>query len=189
MTIFTLSALLLVPARAQTAPAPTEGPAPVEAIRPSNVDELFRQFNSGRPMLPTLKEVRAQQLKRDLAPLKGSGDAEGLPGRSDFAHFNQTPPPGVRRDFAESVDVAMSRPARRVELGAGYSEEDVYEGNRHLSSVASRYGFVRFDLSKTPLARKLFHSPTAVHSETETQDDHAHVSKDEYTVDFLKHPH
>ena len=181
---------LASPSRAQVATALAEAPAPVEAVQPSNVDELFSRFTSGRPMIPTLKEVQADQLKRDLAPRNGavSGSLE-LPGRSDFGHFNQPPMQGVRRDSAESVDVAVSRPVRRVELGVGYSEEDVNVGSRHISGGTSQYGFVRIDLSKVPLARKVLHSPTAVHTETEIQDDHVHVSKDDYTVDFLKHPH
>jgi hypothetical protein len=189
MTIFALSALLLIPAHAQNSPTLTEGPAPVETVQPANVDELFSRFTSGRPMIPTLKEVQAQQLKRDLAPRKGESVTAELPGRSNFGPFSQPPMQGVRRDSTESVDVALSRPARRVELGVGVSEEDVNVGNRHLSGDTSRYGFVRIDLSKAPLARKLFHSPTAVHAQTEIQDDHVHVSQDDYTVDFLKHPH
>jgi hypothetical protein len=95
---------------------------------------------------------------------------------------------GVRRDATESVDVAVSRPLRRVELGAGYAQEDAYVGNRRLTGDTREYGFVRLDLSKTPLARKLFHSPTAVHAEVLAQDDKLQVSKDEYTTRFLKHP-
>jgi hypothetical protein len=181
---------LASPTHAQVAPALTEAPAPVGAVQPSNVDELFSRFTSGRPMIPTLKEVQAEQLKRDLAPRKEAGGVTlEIPGRSDFGHFNQPPMQGVRRDSTESVDVAVSRPMRRVELGTGFSEEDVNVGTRRISGSTSQYGFLRIDLARAPLARKLFHSPTAVHTETETQDDHVHVSKDEYTTDFLKHPH
>jgi hypothetical protein len=183
MILLGLLLSLAAPSRAQVAPAPVEQATPV------NVDELFQRFTSGRPMIPTLKEVRAEQLKRDLAPWKGEGDApSGLPGRSDFGHFNQPPMQGVRRETTESVDVAVSRPLRRVELGVGASQEDVSVGNRRVSGDTSGYGFARLDLSKTPLVRKLFHSPTAVHAVTEVQDDRVQVSKDDYTVDFLKHP-
>jgi hypothetical protein len=189
MIAWGLMLALASPSRAQVAPALTEAPAPVEAVQPSNVDEFFSRFTSGRPMIPTLKEVQAQQLKRDLAPLKGDGGSADLPGGSILGHFNQPPQQGVRRDSTERVDVAVSRPVRRIEVGAGYSEEDINIGNRHVSGNTSQYGFLRFDLSKAPLARKLLHSPTAVHAETEIQDDRVHVSQDDYTTDFLKHPH
>ena len=183
MILLGLLLSLAAPSLAQTAPAP------VEQVTPGTLDDIFSRFASGRPMIPTLKEVQAAQLKRDLAPRKGEGDAPaGPPGRSEFGHFNQPPMQGVRRASTESVDVAVSRPLRRVELGVGASEQDVSVGNRSVSSDTSGYGFVRLDLSRTPLARKLLHSPTAIHAEISVQDDKASVSKDEYTVDFLKHP-
>jgi hypothetical protein len=180
---------LAAPSRAQIAPAPTGSPAPAELVQPGNVDEIFKRFASGRPMIPTLKELQAERLKRDLAPRKDQGVGEPAAPGIDFGHFNQPPMQGVRRDSTESVDVAFSRPARRVELGTGVSEEDVYTGSRRIEGGQRAYGFVRFDLSKAPPLRKLFHSPTAIHSEVEVQDDHTRVAKDEYTVDFLKHPH
>jgi hypothetical protein len=183
MLLLGLLLSLAAPSRAQVAPAP----AP--QVEPGTVDEIFKRFASGKPMIPTLKEVQAEQLKRDLAPRKDDGSgASSTPGVSEFGHFNQPPMQGVRRDTTESVDVAVSRPLRRIELGAGYAQEDVYRGTKHLMGDTRGYGFVRLDLSKVPLARKLLHSPTAVHSEILVQDDKTQVSKDEYTTRFLTHP-
>lgn len=173
---------LAAPSRAQVAPAP------VAQVDAANLDDVFKRFTSGKPMLPTLKEVQAEQLKRDLAPRKKNAAAEGSPDGSGVGLFGQPPLEGVRRDTIDRVDVAVSRPSRRVELGVGISEEDVNIGRRRIAGGQSGYGFVRFDLSKFPRPRKIFHSPTAIHSEIVLQDDRVHVSKDEYTVDFLKHP-
>lgn len=181
---------LALPAGAQVAPALPASPAPAAPVTPSNLDEIFQRFASGQPMLPTLKEVQAEQLKRDLAR-KPDHDATD-PGPSlgaGVSLFSAPPREGVRRETTERVDVAVSRPVRRVELGTGYSAMDVNIGPRHIEGGTSWYGFARFDLSKAPLARKLFHSPTAVHSVVVVQDDHVSVSQDDYTVDFLKHPH
>jgi len=172
---------LAAPARAQVAPAPA---APVTA---ADVDEVFQRFASGKPMIPTLKEVQAQQLKRDLAPFKKEAAASVPPG-AGVGLFSQPPREGVRRDTTESVDAAVSRPVRRVELGVGVAEESVVIGRRAVSSEQRAYGFARFDLSKVPLPRKLFHSPTAIHSENVLQSDRVQASQDEYTVGFLKHP-
>lgn len=183
MILLSLLLSLAAPSGAQVAPAPG---APVDA---SNLDEVFKQFTSGKPMLPTLKEVQAARLKRDLAPRpEDKPAAEGVPVEAGIGLFSQPPREGVRRDATEYVDVAVSRPARRVELGVGVSEENVNVGSRHVAGGQSAYGFVRFDLSKLPPARRLFHSPTAIHGESVLQDDRVQVSKDEYTVDFLKHP-
>jgi hypothetical protein len=173
---------LAVPAPAQTAPAPS---APVNA---SNLDEVFKRFTTGQPMMPTLKEIRAEQLKRDLAPRESDESAPTAPEPAGIGLFGQPPRDGVRRDATESVDVAVSRPFKRLELGVGAAQEDVAVGRRSISSDQRAYGFVRLDLSKIPLRRKLLHAPTATHSEIVVQDDKVHVSKDEYTVKYLKDP-
>lgn len=184
MIVLGLLLSLAAPVRSQVAPAPA---APVDA---SNLDEVFRRFASGRPMLPTLKDVQAEKLKRDLAPRKedGGAAAAAAPAGSSLGRFSQPPMEGVRRDTTESVDVAVSRPVRRAELGVGYAQENAVVGSRPVFSDQRAYGFVRLDLSKLPLPRKVFHSPTAVYTESVVQDDRVHVSKDDYTVDFLKHP-
>ncbi|HEX4048725.1 MAG TPA: hypothetical protein VH309_12860 [Elusimicrobiota bacterium] len=182
---------LALPASAQVAPALPAEPAPASPVTPSNLDDVFRRFTSGQLMIPTLKEVQAEQLQRDLAraPEDGDGALPGPQTGAGLALFSAPPMNGVRRETTERVDVAVSRPARRVELGVGYSLEDVNIGNRHIEGGTSWYGLAQIDLSKVPLARKLFHSPTAVHSEVVLQDDHVSVDQDDYTVDFLKHPH
>jgi hypothetical protein len=180
MILITLLFLFAAPSRAQIAPAPTE------AVRGDNLDDVFRRFNSGKPMIPTLKEVQAEQLKRDLAPRPGKEDSpEGA--STNFANRNRPPLANVRRQTTESVDVAVSRPLPRVELGVGYSEMDVHAGNRRVAGDTSKYGFLRIDLSKIPLPRKFLHSPTAVHTETEVGEK-VRVDSDEYTTRFLKHP-
>ncbi|HXT00582.1 MAG TPA: hypothetical protein VN915_07905 [Elusimicrobiota bacterium] len=186
MILLGLLLSLAAPSRAQVAPA--AGPAPVGQVDERNLDEVFKRFTSGKPMLPTLKEVQAEQLKRDLAaPLKRD-EAAVVPSGAGIGLFSQPPRDGVRRDTTERVDVTVSRPVSRVELGVGVSEEDIDIGRRRIAGGQSAYGFVSLDLSKIPLKRKLFHSPTATHSEVVLQDDRVQVSKDEYTVDFLKHP-
>lgn len=172
---------LAAPARAQTAPAPA---APVDAAR---IDELFKRFTSGQPMIPTLKEVEAERLKRDLAPRK-EDEAPAAPVFAGIGRCSAPPMEGVRRDTTESLDVAVSRPVGRVELGVGAATENVVVGRRTVFDDRRAYGFVRLDLSKLPLPRKLLHSPAATHAETVVQDDKIQVSKDDYTVDFLKHP-
>jgi hypothetical protein len=162
------------------------GPAPCAQVEPGAVDELFKRFNSGRPMIPTLKEVQAEQLKRDLAPRpEARGSDEGPSG--GFAQRNRPPLTDTRRQSDESVNVAVSRPFPRVELGAGYSETNVYEGRRHLQDASRKYAFLSIDLSRLPPPRKLLHLPTAVHEESEVGEN-IRVEKDEYTARFLKHP-
>lgn len=170
---------LTAPSRAQVAPAPAE------QVQPGNLDEVFRRFTSGKPMIPTLKEVQAEQLKRDLAP-RPEDVSSATPG-SNFALRNRPPLENIRRQTAESVDVAVSRPLPRVEFGVGYSESNVYVSSRHVEDNVSKYAFVRIDLSKNALARKLLHSPTAVHTETEVGEK-VRVDSDEYTTKFLAHP-
>jgi hypothetical protein len=171
---------LAAPSRAQVAPAPS---APVDA---SNLDDVFKRFASGKPMLPTLKEVQAEQLKRDLAPRKT--DEAAAPAVPGLADFRRPPMEGVRRDTIESVDVAVGRPVRRLELGVGVAEENAAVGTRAVFSDQRAYAFARFDLSKVPLPRKLLHSPTAIHAESVLEDGKAQVKKDEYTTRFLTHP-
>jgi len=181
MIVLALLFSLAAPARAQVAPAPA---APVDA---SNLEDVFKRFASGAPMIPTLKDVQAAQLKRDLAPLK-EAETAAAPRAGGIGLFSQPPMEGVRRDATQSVDVTLSRPLKRLELGAGAAEEDVVVGRRTVSTDRRYYGFVRLDLSKAPLPKKLFHSPTATHTETVVQNDKVQISQDEYTVDFLKHP-
>ena len=184
MIVLGLLLSLAAPLRAQVAPAP------VPAVEPGQLDELFKRFTSGKPMLPTLKEVQAAQLKRDLAPRPDDKTAPALPRTAaDIGRYSQPPKEGVRRDTTESVDVAVSRPLARVELGLGAAQENVVVGRRSVSDERRVYGFLSLDLSKVALPRKLFHSPTATHTETVVQDDRVQVSKDHYTADYLKHPH
>jgi hypothetical protein len=169
------------------APAPAQvGPAPSAQVEPGAVDELFKRFTSGRPMIPTLKEVQAEQLKRDLA-LRPEAKDPGEGPSTSFAQRNRPPLTNIRRQTDESVDVAVSRPLPRLELGVGYSETNVYQGQRRVQDTTRKYAFLSVDLSRFPLRRKFLHSPTAVHAESEVGEK-IRVEKDEYTTRFLKHP-
>jgi hypothetical protein len=167
------------PARAQIAPAPAE------QVTPENLDDVLRRFTSGRPMIPTLKEVQADRLKRDLSP-RPDEDATA-PAQPPISLRNQNPQWNFRRETTESVDVAVSRPLRRLELGVGVKDTGVYQGSRNIEGRQDVYAFVRVDLARVPLARKLFHSPTAVHAQTEAGET-VRVQSDEYTTKFLTHP-
>jgi hypothetical protein len=187
MPIFALCLALAGSAPAQTAPALPATPAPVGRVTGENLDEIFQRFASGRPMIPTLREVQESQLKRDLAPRASDGSpAVGAPAPT-FAGRGTPARPGERRTTLESVDVAVSRPLPRLEFGLGASQRDVETGNLHQGSSTSKYAFASLDLSRTPLKRKFLHSPTAVHAQIEIGDK-VRVESDGYTTDFLKHP-
>jgi hypothetical protein len=180
MIILGILLALAAPSHAQIAP-PLPETASVEPLPSEKLDELFRQFTSGRPMIPTLNEARAAQLRGDLAQHPSEGGSFGTTLRTDFALRRKPPLTNVRRTTSERMDVAVSRPVSPVEIGMGSSETNVYEGNRHLEDDKSVYAFLRIDFSKNPLARKLFHSPTAVHTKTEVGE-HVRVASDEYSV-------
>ncbi|MFI5350091.1 MAG: hypothetical protein ACHQ2Z_11140 [Elusimicrobiota bacterium] len=189
MIIMGLLLTLAAPSHAQTVPAlpnePTNASSPVS---PENLDEVFSQFASGKPMIPTMKQVEADRRARDLSgpPLENGSNPDAA-GASLLLVHSRPSPVAVRREMTESVDVAVSRPAPRLEFGAGYAERSVDVGYRPVESDDSVYGFARVNLAKTLPARKLFHSPTAVHTQIEAGEK-LHVSAEDYTTRFLTHP-
>jgi hypothetical protein len=188
MRSFALLLTLAAPLRAQTAALPP-APAPAAEVPADDakLDELFRRFTSGRPMIPTLKEVQAEQSRRDLAPRPDEGGSAAAGSHAGFGFGNQPPLANERKATRESVDVAVSRPLPRAELGVGYSEANLYAGSLRLEHDVSKYAFLRIDLSKSPLPRKLFHSPTAVRVETEVGE-RVRVSSDDYSIRSLPRP-
>ena len=193
--MITLSLLLMLGAPSQAQTAPAESPAAVgqlqsadPAVSGAKLDDLFKRFTSGSPMIPTLKEVQAENLRRALAPRPGEFKASILLPMDPALRGPGPIPDSPRRTTTENVDVSVSRPLPRVELGVGFGAQRVYAGNGPYEDDKSAYASVRIDLSKNILGRKLFHMPTAVHTKTKIGDSDAQVSSGEYSIDTLRKP-
>ena len=187
MIVLGLLWALASPSCAQAASVPPEAPAPAAAVTPENLDDMFRRFASGRPMIPTLKEVQADRPRANF-PAVPVADDTALPAtRSDFARRDTPPLANDYRMTGEKVDVSMARPLPRLELGFGYSSNDAYLGDRHIEGYTNQYAFAHLDLSRAGAARKLVHSPTAVYTETELGE-HTRVSNDDYSIRSLAKP-
>jgi len=190
---FVACVLLAAPARAQTAaaPSPDEQARAAAALAVKDpaaaaaaLEKTFAALNAPRVVLPTWEQVQRERMRRDLMPRGTSESPRGALSTTPSPRDTRSPLARRRRDSRESLDVAFSRPLPHVELGLGWTETAIDDGR---SAARERvwddaHAFLRIDLSKAIPARKLLHSPTFVHRQTETSDERIRATREDYDV-------